>query len=375
MLEIIKNKTLFPDTDLVKMVKRDNNPKRNYLLVNSRQGKHIPTDPEQVSYLCTTLAGEIKKSIETEKILFIGFAETATAIGAMTAARFINSYYIHTTREKDETRTPVAVFSEEHSHATEQYLYCDDWDKVIKGLRYIVFIDDEVTTGKTVLNFIDALKQYDDLPWGLKFAVCSLLNGMSEETEEYFRQNEIDVQWLVKIKASPDSDETYTCEPKCKKRTSDYEFTEKHISGKVDPRKGLKAKDYKMACTNLAKQITAEIPHSQKQRIAVIGTEECMYPAIMTASRLVMDKVTAVTHSTTRSPIVPEATTRYPLFSRYEVDSFYEKGRKTYIYNSDETEYDHVIVVTDSENEDYDFSSFAAAFPLTKKFTLVRWVK
>ena len=376
MLEIIKNKTLFPDSDLIKMVKRENNSKRNYLLVNSNQGKHVPVDPENISYLFGMLAGELKKSVDTEKVLFIGFAETATAVAASVAARYKNCPFVHTTREKFDDRTPVAVFSEEHSHATEQVLYCDDWEDLVKGIRHIVFIDDEVTTGKTVLNFIEALKRYDDLPFGIKYTVCSIVNGMSAATEEQFRKNEVDLCWLVKIKAEPDSNETYTCDPKAIKRTSEYELTEKRISGKVDPRTGVKSKDYKKACSVLAKEIVNQLEPLKGLKAAVIGTEECMYPAIMTAQAFVKQKAASVvTHSTTRSPIVPDTSKNYPLVSRYRVDSFYEKDRRTFIYNSDQTEYDIVVVVTDSEKEDYDFTSFANAFALSKKFVLIRWVK
>ena len=375
MLEIIKNKTLFPDSDLIKMVRRENNSKRNYLLVNSCQGKHVPVDPEKISYLFGMLAAELKKSVDTEKVLFIGFAETATAVSASVAARYKNCPFVHTTREKFDDRTPAAVFSEEHSHATEQVLFYDDWEKVIKSVRHIVFIDDEVTTGKTVLNFIEALKKYNDLPFDIKYTVCSIVNGMSKETEELFKKNEVDLCWLVKIKAEPDSNETYTFDPAPVNRNSEYELTEKRISGKMDPRTGVKSKDYKKACSVLAKEIVNELGTVKGLSAAVIGTEECMYPAIMTAQALAKQKASVVTHSTTRSPIVPDTSRNYPLVSRYQVESFYEKERRTFIYNSDQTEYDLVVVVTDSENEDYDFTSFANAFTLSKKFVLVRWVK
>ena len=375
MLEIIKNKTLIPDADLIKMVRRENNSKRNYLLVNSCQGKHVPVDPEKISYLFGMLAGELKKSVDTEKVLFIGFAETATAVAASVAAHYKNCPFVHTTREKFDDRNPAAVFSEEHSHATEQILYCDDWDKIIKGIRHIVFIDDEVTTGKTVLNFIEALKRYDDLPFGIKYTVCSIVNGMSAATEEQFKKNDVDLCWLVKIKAEPDSDETYTCDPASEKRTSEYELTEKRISGKMDPRTGVMSKDYKKACSALSKEILSGLGPVKGIKAAVIGTEECMYPAIMTAQALAKQKASVVTHSTTRSPIVPDTSRDYPLVSRYQVDSFYEKERRTFIYNSDQTAYDLVVVVTDSENEKYDFTSLANAFALSKKFVLVRWVK
>lgn len=375
MLNIIKNKTYFPDQEIVKMVRRENNSKRNYLLVNSCQGKHVPVDPDKTVFLFSSLAGEVRKNISDKKILFIGFAETATAVGAVVAMSFKNSYYVHTTREKDPSRTPVAVFSEEHSHATEQILYCDDWENIIKEVKHVVFVEDEITTGKTIMNFIEVLKEKDEVPFNMKFSACSILNGMDAETERKFSEKNINFYWLARIEAKPDSDETYSFTPAEAKRTSAFNVREIAINGKKDPRKGLKIAEYKEACSELAEKIASEIDVKDK-RIAVIGTEEFMYPAINAALRLKKSgPVSVVTHSTTRSPIIADKEKGYPLRSRYRLDSFYEKERKTFIYNSDEAVYDLVIVITDSEKENYNFESFASSFPTAEEFVLVRWVK
>ena len=61
MLNIIENKSSFSNDELVKMVRRENNSKRNYLLVDSKQGKHIPADPSDVIRLFTELGSQIKK--------------------------------------------------------------------------------------------------------------------------------------------------------------------------------------------------------------------------------------------------------------------------------------------------------------------------
>ena len=110
MLEIIKNKTLFPDTDLIKMVRRENNSKRNYLLVNTCQGKHVPVNPEKISYVYGMLAAELKKLVDTEKVLFIGFAETATALGHSFYKAFQNAVFFHTTRENINELVPIISF-------------------------------------------------------------------------------------------------------------------------------------------------------------------------------------------------------------------------------------------------------------------------
>lgn len=107
----------------------------------------------------------------------IGFAETATAIGAQ-AAITLETKYIQTTREVIPDARYL-FFSEAHSHATEQKLVKDDIDRVINDIDRIVFIEDEVTTGNTIMNIIKIItKEYQKKT---KFAVASLLNGMTEE--------------------------------------------------------------------------------------------------------------------------------------------------------------------------------------------------
>lgn len=53
--------------------------------------------------------------------LVIGFAETATAIGAVVAERIApDCVYVHTTREQFPAANQWIEFLEEHSHAVEQ---------------------------------------------------------------------------------------------------------------------------------------------------------------------------------------------------------------------------------------------------------------
>ena len=187
MLSVTENKSTFSDQDLVQMVRRENNPKRNFLLVNSKQGKHIPADPHDVMILFSQLAGCIKDVVSDEKVLFIGFAETATAVGTGVASCFENACYVHTTREKYiSEKYLVAEFSEEHSHAVEQLLFFKNWEETAAELDRIVFVEDEISTGKTIENFVKVLKKDRFLSPDIKFSACSILNGMSDE-----RKNEL----------------------------------------------------------------------------------------------------------------------------------------------------------------------------------------
>ena len=50
---------MYTETDLVGIAKRDNNPKRNYLVVNRLQGKHIPVPPHSAFEMFDMLAGRL----------------------------------------------------------------------------------------------------------------------------------------------------------------------------------------------------------------------------------------------------------------------------------------------------------------------------
>ena len=247
------------------------------------------------------------------------------------------------------------------------------WESIISKAENIVFVEDEISTGKTIMNFINALKTQKKVSDNIRFSACSILNGMTEECENELRKQGVNFFYLVKHRVSADSDEVYSFNPVIRSRKTGYDFSEIKIIGKINPRFGSETAEYITACSSLADKIS-EMISTEGKNVAVIGTEECMYPAIKTAHKL-NRAASVVTHSTTRSPVVAENSKDYPLKSRYQVESFYDKARKTFIYNSDINRYDLVLIVTDSEKDDYDFSSFADAFPLSEKFILVRWVK
>ncbi|OYO97123.1 hypothetical protein CG709_12015 [Lachnotalea glycerini] len=77
---------MYQETELIGIAKRENNKKRNYLVVNKLQGKHVPVEPKLALTMFKELAKQVKKDNEGKRLLLVGFAETATAIGAAVAA-------------------------------------------------------------------------------------------------------------------------------------------------------------------------------------------------------------------------------------------------------------------------------------------------
>ncbi|MDE7324304.1 MAG: phosphoribosyltransferase family protein [Lachnospiraceae bacterium] len=359
---------MYTEQNLVRIAKRENNNKRKYLVVNRLQGKHIPVKPCEALAMFRALAGKLHSPYKGETLLVIGFAETATAIGAAVAAE-LGADYMQTTRE----RVPDAeylYFSEEHSHAVEQKLVKNDIDSAVKTIDRILFVEDEVTTGKTILNIIDILKKrYSE---NIKFSVASILNGMDKAALDKYQNCGIDLFWLVKtdhaayteIADSYKGDGIYVG---CKGgMLSDPNQSMDGIQNinlpgvlkkirytiageRMDTRRLVNSVEYNTFCANLYQDIASQADFGSAQNILVLGTEEFMYPALYVAEELETRGKSVRFHATTRSPIAVGTEQDYPLHTRYELRSFYDSRRTTYIY--DLHKYDAVVIITDAQGD------------------------
>lgn len=368
---------------LVRIAKRENNTKRNYLVVNPLQGKHVPVSPSKALALFSDLADTIRGKYAGEKLLLIGFAETATAIGAQ-AAIALGTEYIQTTREVMKG-VDYLFFSEEHSHATEQKLVKNDIDEAVGRVDRIVFVEDEVTTGKTILNIISVMKK--EYRKDIKFAVASILNGMSKEHRMLYEEKSIDLHYLVKTDHSRYGEiaDTFAGDGAYKKcftdageHTNYFSQIEQKvpvvpIAGRMDARRLVDAHAYEAACRKLFEDISAARTLPVKERILVVGTEEFMFPALFVGAELEKLGNEVKCHSTTRSPIIVSTEEQYPLHARYELRSLYDADRKTFLYDIDA--YDQVLVVTDAElSEDEGVDSLIHALAVqNKNITVFRW--
>lgn len=359
---------MYFEGDIVRIGKRENNKKRNYLVMNRLQGKHIPVSPGEALNMFDALADIVKENYRGEKLLLIGFAETATAIGAKIAVK-LGGYYIQTTRENIKG-VDYLFFSEVHSHATEQKLVREDIDKLVNEVDRIIFIEDEVTTGNTILNIVNILDElYGDCA-DKKYAVASILNGMSDRNLKIYEEHGIAIHYLVKIDNSKygeiaekfDIDGRYVKTDIAKK----YEITQYEFDGWMDARRVVDANEYEKHCIKLWKDICRNIDFKSGSSVLVVGTEEFMYPALFVGACIEKLGCSVRSHSTTRSPIevcshkslkmdksvnisdgglVCERYT-YPVHERYELCSLYDDERRTFIY--DIASYDKVLILTDS---------------------------
>lgn len=339
----------YTERDLVRLAKRENNEKRKYLVVNPLQGKHVPVRPGEALSMFDCLAELLLKEYKGERLLLVGFAETATAIGAAAAER-LGSFYVHTTREQTG-KEEFFSFSEQHSHATEQKLLKTGFDRAVEQTDRIIFIEDEITTGNTILNLVRLLRQA--YPGRLNYSAASLLNGMEEEHLRRYEKEQVRLHWLVKTSHAAYGERVSGIREDGiyhGRRTGkpDPEPEEYRIAGRADARRITDGRAYHKACEGLCEEILRIRRPGPGSRALVIGTEECMYPALLLARRLERAGHDVRCHSTTRSPIAVSADPSCPLHERYELASFYDRGRKTFLY--DLAAYDEVLVVTDAGN-------------------------
>ncbi|MEU2235554.1 phosphoribosyltransferase [Streptomyces vietnamensis] len=137
------------------------NPKRAHLLVSSVLGKHVPQRPSVVYGSGLGLGRRVRELLgdeEAARSVVLGYAETATALGHAVADGLGLAPYLHSTRRPVAGVARAGGFEESHSHATSHLLLPED-PKLLAGDGPLVLVDDEFSTGNTVLNTVRALHE------------------------------------------------------------------------------------------------------------------------------------------------------------------------------------------------------------------------
>lgn len=385
------------------------NKKRGFLFVSKILGKHLPVHPS-LSLACGAMLGSLyessilghsssvtseqfqeafkaphhadalykrlmdKKIRVEEPTLFIGFAETATALGhSMFDAFDGNVTFLHTTREEIDELSSLINFEEEHSHAMSHRCYAVNPD-LFRDAATIVLVDDEMTTGKTSLNIIKELYA----KFGHReYVVASLLDWRSEADRSRFAELEQElgirirclsmVEGSITVKGSP-VEEGHPLlsereEPKITIRELDVTRYFEHLelpdrvrhtkTGDVSYMKntgrfGMNAQQG-VALTREIKQ-AADYLLSRRtgERVLCMGTGEFMYIPMRIAD-LMGDQV--VYQSTTRSPIHPSQREHYAVTSAYRYDAVDDPSVANFMYNLSPGQYDEAFIFIERKYE------------------------
>lgn len=343
----------YQEKDILRIAKRINNSRRPYLLVNPLQAKHIPVSPSTALQMMTSL-GELVAAKYGDARLVIGFAETATAIGAVVAKTISDEcLYIHTTRENVTAVKDYILFTEEHSHATEQKIVADNLNNFFSKTKTIILVDDEFSTGKTLINMVNRLRACYPSIVGKKIVAASIINRLSEDNLQRWRDEGIESVCLLKLDNTDYSSAVESINVEASSLCSN-EYSRSGYSTSVlaqslpDPRLGVVISDYYESCVSKIDLLKSRCAFQGKD-VLILGTEECMLPALLIGKAIEDEKdVKSIKcHATTRSPIGVSKLPGYPIEAGFRVHSLYDSRRDTFIYNLQS--YDVAVIVSDAK--------------------------
>ena len=302
------------------------------------------------------------RAILPEKTVFIGMAETATGLGHAVFHHFDEAAYIHTTREEIIDKTPAFVFEEEHSHATSHKVYAPVG--MLEDAETIVLIDDEISTGNTLLNLITALDA--QFP-GKKYISLSILdwrsNSQQQKLEKMAKEQNLEIEVLslqtgefaLHHSESPEEggirllDGTGNRLPN---PSAQYEPAEELLSSTgqrylpFTGRFGLTSNGH-LEIEEWAEKTAREMPASEKPLI--IGIGENMYLPLRFALALGGD---ALVQTTTRSPIFAADEISYPIKEKVRFKLPDARDVDQFLYNINEMDVDRIYLLAESVVEE-----------------------
>ncbi|WP_040208524.1 phosphoribosyltransferase family protein [Neobacillus jeddahensis] len=402
-IEVVENPFQLPPDELFTMAARINK-KRSFLFVSKVLGKHLPINPNKGLLIAALLATRYVELVcgldceERETLLsrfltngdfgsrsfvpeqidpvVIGFAETATALGHAFFNCFQTAEFFHTTREEISGKSPEITFEEEHSHATSHRCYIPL--EMIDHQREIIFVDDEMTTGKTTLNIIRSI--HEKFPRQV-YTIVSILDWRSQENRENFSRLEeelrikinvvsllsghVQVKQLTELENHAELYETNGLEEPTIEEldlTSFFyasPYTSTNLLTKAPfivetGRFGLSSLENR----SLHKKLSAAADYLRGKRtgnnILCLGTGEFMYLPLMLAAQM----GTGVCYqSTTRSPIYIENKVGYG--ARYGVNFSNPEDHQVshFVYNIPPGHYDELFIFFEREVDDNQLKS------------------
>lgn len=309
------------------------NKKRGFLFVSKVLGKHIPASPASIKNTHQQLAKLLVEKIDNKNTLFIGFAETATGIGngVFEEANLANSFYMHTTRYQLSSEK-LLEFQEEHCHAPSHILYNPLDENILdllENIENIVLIDDEITTGNTLNNIVEVLK--NRFPQVKKYYCVSIISWLKKPNPElkyislYHGSFDFKAEEIIDIDNNIVS---VTSEQK------DFDEIMPHNFGR-----------FGIQNSNLDYQKIIDFNKYLNKKVLVLGTGEFMYQAYKLADYLEQNEIEVYVQSTTRSPVNVD----YDINSKIQFKDNYGEKIDNFLYNVVDKNYDKIIICYETE--------------------------
>ncbi|MBO1333087.1 phosphoribosyltransferase [Streptomyces sp. VRA16 Mangrove soil] len=355
------------------------NPKRAHLLVSNVLGKHVPQRPSVVWRAGHELGVRVRELLGDEAArtsVVLGYAETATGLGHSVADGLALAPYLHSTRRPVEGVARAGGFEESHSHATSHLLLPED-PELLVGDGPLVLVDDEFSTGNTVLNTIRALHE---LHARERYVIVALVDmrspGDQGRLDAFAREIGARVDLVVSARGSvrlPDGvlekgqalvaehERTGRASAVPRPRRADGERGEiVRVSGLGWPtgvpdggRHGFRPEHrerFETALPDMGERLARHV-HG---RVLVLGNEELMYAPLRLATTLESAGVDVSYSTTTRSPVLAVDDPGYAIRTRLVFpahDDPADGPGERYAYNVAGGGFDTVVVVLDSAGD------------------------
>ena len=403
-LKINNNLFSFAPEQLFKVAARKN-PKRFFLFVSTLLGKHLAVS--EAGGLLTgallsgllareigagpgvnmeILAASIKagsggiglysevrrslRSVNCRPAIFIGFAETATALGhAVFDCYGGESVYYHSTREIITDAPILFNFEEEHSHATSHMVYSQDCHPFNEDWP-VILIDDEITTGRTALNIIsDMHNKYPRRDYYL----VSILDMRSESDRRKFQETAerlginincislfegeasgrlvdglIQAESAVPVTQGRDANvffdiidiSRFFIHLSLDKKSDSYKTNRRRYL-KDTGRFGLNGMESERTFISAVEAGRYLAEYRQGGRTLCIGSGEFMFLPMLVAAAMGEN---IDYKSTTRSPIWTKSQGDYPIKNGFTFKNIFNQAEVNYLYNLSWGDYDDVFV-------------------------------
>ncbi|MCL7429680.1 phosphoribosyltransferase [Streptomyces sp. YS415] len=354
------------------------NPKRAHLLVSHVLGKHVPQSPAVVHGHGVALGRRVRDLLgdqEAAAAVVLGYAETATGLGHSVADGIGLAPYLHSTRRPVPGITPAGGFEESHSHATSHLLLPEN-PALLAGDGPLVLVDDEFSTGNTVLNTIRDLHQRYPRR---RYVVVALVDMRSAadagRLEEFAREIGARVDLVAAASGTVRLPEGVL--EKGQRLVAEYEGVPGARGtarpAPTDPQPTIKRIDLQWphglpdggrhgftpahrirlesALPQMAARLAEALP-ADARRVHVLGCEELMYAPLRLAREL--ERITGAEvrfSTTTRSPVLAVDDPGYAIRSRLVFpahDNPADGPGERYAYNVAGAGFDAVIAVVDS---------------------------
>ncbi|MFI1163151.1 phosphoribosyltransferase [Streptomyces sp. NPDC020801] len=347
------------------------NPKRAHLLVSNVLGKHVPQSPSVVYGHGFDLGRRVRDllgPVQAAAAVVLGYAETATGLGHAVADGLGTAPYLHSTRRPVPGVAPAGGFEESHSHATSHLLLPED-PALLSGNGPLVLVDDEFSTGNTVLNTIRDLHARH--PRG-RYVVVALVDMRSPADADRLHDfaHEIGARVDLVARASGTVRLPEHVLEKGRELVARYEratVPNQRARGRItriDPRWPRGVPDggrhgftaghrerLERALPAMAARVAGALP-ADARRVLVLGFEELMYAPLRLARELEQVVGAEVRYSTTtRSPVLAVDDPGYAIRTRLVFpahDDPADGPGERYAYNVAGGGFDAVVTVVDS---------------------------